>query len=171
MAPGDSHTHEALTRLGLSLGFYSGIGGNIANGSTGVSIGPEFAFPLGPLRWHVLAAFDSLNGYHGARLEFLTFGVPITLPVTLPSQMKIEVEPLIDLFGTEWLAGGDGFQTFGSMMLAAQANLVMKRFFVSVIPFGLEIREFTFQGDSKTAGIDGTVGTNYVFRASGGVQF
>jgi hypothetical protein len=161
---------EQRTRLGVAFGVYSGLGGTLANGSSGLSVGPEFSIGLGPIRWHALFAFDNLNSFNGGRLELLTFGIPLTV-MNLNAKSRLEVEPIVSLFQTEWLGGSSGFQAFGSSMLAAQVNLGLDRLFVSVMPVGFELREYTWQGDSLTQDVSGATGFNYVFRASSGVQF
>jgi hypothetical protein len=160
---------EQRTRLGLVLGIYTGLGGNLANGSVEASFGPEISFGLGPIRYHGSLVFDSVNGYSGGRVDLLGFGVPIRV-ATIGGKNILEVEPTVSLFTTEWLAS-HAFQMFGSSMLGVQVNLGMDRLYISLQPLGFELREYSWQGDHNDNSFNGGVGVNYVLRASGGVQF
>jgi hypothetical protein len=127
------------------------------------------AVPLGPFRYYAHLGFETVNGFFGARIEPFDFGIPITL-ASLPSNGRLEIEPiLINAF--ELVGNGNGHDLMGSTTLGIQATLMSKGTYVSILPFGFEVHEWTKQGDASVSTIAPDFGANWLARGAVGLRF
>jgi hypothetical protein len=146
-----------------------GLFGHLAYAKPGFTLGPMVAVPLGPFRYYAHIGFETVNGFFGARLEPFDLGLPITL-ATLPANGRIEIEPiLINAF--QLVGNGDGHDLIGSTTLGIQLTLMSKGTYVSLLPFGLEMLDFSRQGNASTSVIAPDFGANWFARGAVGVRF
>ena len=164
----------------------------IVNGAFGQqdvvhSIGAELSLPSGGgVRYHLQAAYLTVDGLSGLRLEPLTFGWAI--PLVSQGRFRLEIEPMISfvdvamLFNVAVLNTEQGSSNVGlyvSSGVSAQVNLAYGPLYVFLSPLGFELRYFglvpqenyLFGEDLGTYGESAAGGADLDYRLRVGVGF
>jgi hypothetical protein len=149
-------------RLGLWTLTEVGVAGSFRNPSPSGAVGLSVSLPWGALRWHASAGFESLNGHNGARLDFLSFGVPVEIS-TLGGHGHLEIEPIV---GVPLELITDGTELFVSVATVLAVHVVVGHFAAFVAPVGVDARWAALTPYSSFG-----IGWNWPFSAEVALQF
>jgi len=90
------------------------------------------------IRYHAAFLYGNLVGQSMARLEPLSFGLPIGL--FEDGDSAIDLEPLVSVFNVEFALGRDSSELLFSSGVRLQINIAVDNLYVGLVPLGLDIR-------------------------------